>query len=56
MPNITRNHAITYTNYTGKMNPTLTCKVVVLLKKPSYGFLKVLVAVAGNVVVAKTPF
>ena len=56
MPNITRNHAITYTNYTGKMNPTLTCKVVVSLKKPSYGFLKVLVAVAGNVVVAKTPF
>ena len=41
-------------NYAGIMNPTLTCKIVVLLKKPSYCFLNVLVAVA--VVVAKTPF
>ena len=41
-------------NYAGIMNPTLTCKIVVLLKKPSYCFLNVLVAVA--VVFAKTPF
>ena len=41
-------------NFAGIMNPTLTYKIVVLLKKPSYGFLNVLVAVA--VIVAKTPF